>query len=83
VGQISHARNLKELMETDREQSEAYNMEALRQYELNKMKYYYAVVFCNTKKTAKTIEKEYNGFELELSGIKLNIKYIADTLQFP
>jgi hypothetical protein len=83
VGQITHARNIQELIEEEREEADAYNMEVLRQYELNKMKYYYAVVFCDSKKTAKLIEKEYNGVEFELSGLKLNIKYIADDLQFP
>lgn len=57
-------------------------MEALRQYEMNKMRYYYALIYCNSAKTAKLIEEEYNGIEFELSGLKLNMKYVSDDIKF-
>ena len=46
-------------------------MASLRKYEVNKMKYYYAVVCCDKKKTCGRIYDEFNGFELELTNIKL------------
>jgi hypothetical protein len=46
-------------------------MAQLRKYEVNKMRYYYAVVVCDSRKTAKKILSEYNGFELELTNIRL------------
>ena len=47
------------------------------------MKYFYAVIHCNTKKTAKKIYNEYNGFEFELTNIRLSLSFIADSLKFP
>lgn len=47
------------------------------------MKYFYAVVHCNSAKTAKKVYKEYNGYELELTNIKLNLSFVADDLKFP
>ena len=47
------------------------------------MKYFYAVVHCNSKKTAQTIYDEYNHFEFEQSNIRLLLSFIADELVFP
>ena len=47
------------------------------------MKYFYAVIHCNSKKTAKKIFDEYNNYEFELTNIRLNLSYIADDLEFP
>ena len=58
-------------------------MAQLRKYEVNKMKYYYAVVHCNSKKCANRIMEENNGMELELTNIKLNMSCVADDLKFP
>lgn len=44
------------------------------------MKYFYAVIHCNNKKTASQIYDEYNGFEFELTNIRLNLSFIADSL---
>ncbi len=46
------------------------------------MKYFYAIIHCNTKKTAKKIYEEYNDFEFEMSNIRLNLSYVADDLKF-
>lgn len=65
------------------ENDDGKNLAMLRKYEINKMKYYYAIVYCNSAKTAKKIFKEYNGYELELTNIKLNISFVDDNLKFP
>jgi len=58
-------------------------MAQLRKYEVNKMKYFYGVVHCNNKKTAAKIYKDYQGFEFELTNIRLNLSFIDDALTFP
>ena len=58
-------------------------MAQLRKYEVNKMKYYYAVVCCDKTKTADKIYSSYNGFELELTNIKLRLSIVPDDLVFP
>lgn len=47
------------------------------------MKYYYAVIHCNSKETAQKIYAEYNNFEFELTNIRLSLSFIADDLKFP
>lgn len=47
------------------------------------MKYYYAVIHCNTTKTAEKLYNEYNNFEFELTNIRLNLAFIPDSLVFP
>lgn len=65
------------------ENDDGKNLALLRKYEINKMKYFYAIVYCNSTKTAKRIFKEYNGYELELTNIKLNLSFVDDSLAFP
>ena len=47
------------------------------------MKYFYAIIYCNSPKTCDKIYTEYNGYEFELSSLKLNLSYVADDLKFP
>jgi len=47
------------------------------------MRYFYAVIYCNSKKTAEKLYNEYNDFEFELSNIRLNLSFISDSLVFP
>lgn len=61
---------------------EAYNTAKLRQYEINKMKYYYAIIYCNSPKTANFLYDEYNGFEFENSNILLNLSIVPDDIKF-
>ena len=68
--------------EKEGENPQAYNQAMLRKYELQKMKYYYAVVTCNSKDTALYLYDEYNGFEFENTNVLLNMSFIADDIEF-
>lgn len=57
-------------------------MEKLRQYQLNKLKYYYAVIVCDSAGTADKIWNESRNFEYESSGIKYDLRFIPDDMDF-
>jgi hypothetical protein len=65
------------------EEEQVFDQDQLRKYEIQKMKYYYAVIHCNTKATAEKLYNEYNNFEFELTNIRLNLAFIPDSLTFP
>jgi hypothetical protein len=46
------------------------------------MKYYYAIVYCNSSKTAVYLYDEYNGYEFENSNIRLNMSFIGNDIKF-
>ena len=46
------------------------------------MKYYYAVVHCDSPKTAIFLYDEYNGYEFEDTNIQLNMSIIPDNIVF-
>jgi hypothetical protein len=47
------------------------------------LRYFYAVIHCNSKKTAEILANEYNNYEFELSNIRLSLSHISDDLKFP
>ena len=65
------------------ENDDGVNMAQLRKYEVNKMKYYYACVECDSHRTADKIYASYNGFELELTNLKLTLSVVPNELEFP
>lgn len=60
----------------------AFSTEKLRQYQLNRLRYYYAVVECNSKETAEVLYDECDGTEFELSGNLLDLRYIPEDMEF-
>lgn len=56
-------------IEGNEEDVNAYNQNKLRKYELQKMKYFYAIVHCDSSKTALHLYDEFNGYEFENSNI--------------
>ena len=65
------------------ENDDGEDLAMLRKYEVNKMKYFFAIVYCNSIKTASRLIEENQGLEFELTNIKLNMSCVDDELEFP
>ena len=64
------------------ENTNAYHQNKLRKYEVNKMRYYYAIIHCDSGATACHLYDEFNGIEFENSNIQLNLSLVPDEVKF-
>lgn len=59
-----------------------FDQEALRKYQLDRLKYYYAVIECDSPQTAKTIYKTCDNTEYESSANFFDLRYIPEDMTF-
>ena len=66
----------------DTDQLPPIEMEKLRRYELDRLKYYYCIVTCSNIATAESLYKQCDGLEFESSSNLLDIRYVPDHIIF-
>lgn len=66
--------------EDDGEQD--YDSKALRRYQLQRLRYYYAVVVCDSISTAKNIYDNCDGSEYESTANIFDLRYVPEGMEF-
>ena len=61
--------------------AEDYDSKALRRYQLERLRYYYAVVYCSDIRTAESIYQNCDGTEYESTANVFDLRYVPDGME--
>ncbi|KAK0124747.1 pre-rRNA-processing protein esf1 [Cadophora gregata f. sp. sojae] len=70
----------KELLQAD--DGKEFDSAALRQYQLDRLRYYYAVVICSDNETAQNVYENTDGSEYLSSANVFDLRFIPDGVEF-
>ncbi len=60
-----------------------FDEEALRKYQLDRLRYYYAVATFDGKETARHVYNEIDGTEMERTANVFDLRFVPDGMEFP
>lgn len=70
------------MLEEQGEDGELFSSGKYRQYELNRMKYFYAIATFDSAATAGAVYSDLDGIDIEASGVVLDLRYVGDEEEF-
>ena len=68
--------------EEEEEEGEDFDQEKLRAYEVQKLRYYFAIAECDSVSTAMAVSDEVDGLEFENSSVQLDSRFVPDDVSF-
>jgi hypothetical protein len=74
--------NLEILDDVSEAGSDDVDMEKLRQYQLERLRYYYAIAKFSTVEAAELVHNELNGTEFERTANILDLSYVPEDMEF-
>eukprot|EP01147_Barroeca_monosierra_P004477 gene4477-6722_t len=69
-------------LEADNMQGEEHDQERLRLYQLSRLKYYYAIITCDSPGTSNAIYDACDGMEYEATSNLLDLRFVPDDVTF-
>ncbi|XP_009767399.1 pre-rRNA-processing protein esf1 [Nicotiana tabacum] len=82
VGLFDDENGKNEDSDDDDDDNDEIDNEKLRAYEMSRLRYYYAVVECDSSATADYLYKTCDGVEFERTSNKLDLRFIPDSMEF-